>query len=89
VDTIIDVIVTPNASQDCILPFDQFPLHVRLKASPCEGKANNALVKILSRKLSIPQRNFSISSGKTSRKRRIKIIGIDQAPVEVRLRSNA
>ncbi|MDR0727476.1 MAG: DUF167 family protein [Puniceicoccales bacterium] len=84
-DAIIDVVVTPNASQGCIMPFLQFPLRVRLKSSPHEGRANNELIKILSRKLSVPQRNFDIIAGKTSRRKRIKIIGIDVKTVEARL----
>ncbi|MDR2340828.1 MAG: DUF167 domain-containing protein [Puniceicoccales bacterium] len=84
-DAIIDVVVTPNASQGRIMPFSQFPLRVRLKSSPREGRANNELIKILSRKLSVPQRNFDIIAGKTSRRKRIKITGIDVKTVEARL----
>jgi uncharacterized protein (TIGR00251 family) len=86
-DAVIDVVVTPNASQGCIMPFLQFPLRVRLKSSPREGKANIELVKILSRKLSIPQRNFDIIGGKTSRRKRIKISGIDVKNIEAQLRT--
>jgi uncharacterized protein (TIGR00251 family) len=86
-DAVIDVVVTPNASQGCIMPFSQFPLHVRLKSSPREGRANNELIKILSRKLSIPQRNFDIIAGKTSRQKRIKVFGVDAQTVEAQLRT--
>ncbi|MDR2677179.1 MAG: DUF167 domain-containing protein [Puniceicoccales bacterium] len=84
-DAVIDVVVAPNASQSCIMPFSQFPLRVRLKASPREGRANDELIKILSRKLSVPQRNFYIIAGKTSRRKKIKIAGIDVRSVETRL----
>ncbi|MDR1456693.1 MAG: DUF167 domain-containing protein [Puniceicoccales bacterium] len=86
-DAIIEVIVTPNASQSCIMPFTQFPLHVRLKASPQEGKANDELIKILSKKLSIPQRNFNIFAGKASRRKRIKIAGTNITNIEIQLRA--
>lgn len=44
-----------------------------LKSIPEKGKANNELIKILSKKLKIAQNEIKITSGITSHKKRLKI----------------
>jgi len=46
---------------------------IRLKAAPEKGKANEELIKFLSKHFSVPKENFSIISGKTDRIKLIKI----------------
>jgi uncharacterized protein (TIGR00251 family) len=82
----IEVIVTPNASKNIILPFAQLPLRVRLTSSPVNCKANNSLVKILAKTLSVPQSSIRIVRGKTSRKKCVEIMHLQQETVEERLR---
>ncbi len=48
-------------------------LKVRLTAPPVEGAANDALVKLVSTALGIPQRRIAIVSGQTSRTKVIEI----------------
>lgn len=49
------------------------PLKIKIKAPPEKGKANAELIKFLSLKLNLPQENFSIVSGQTSRIKLLKI----------------
>ena len=46
---------------------------IRLKSAPEKGKANEELIKFLSKHFNIPKENFSIIGGKTDRIKLIKI----------------
>lgn len=47
---------------------------IRLKSAPEKGKANEELIKFLSKHFNLPKENFSIISGKTDRIKLIKIV---------------
>ncbi len=67
----------PNASQtkaDGLYGEEgQKALRVRLHALPVDGKANEALVKWLSKELGIAQREITLVRGQTSRRKQLKI----------------
>ncbi len=46
-------------------------------APPEKGKANEELIKFLSKKLKISRSDIRIKSGETSREKRLEITGID------------
>lgn len=50
-------------------------LRVKVTAVPEEGKANEALIKLLSKVLHIPQSRISLSRGATSRIKQVEIDG--------------
>ena len=58
---------------------------IRLAAPPVEGAANEALVSFLSNVLDLPRRNITIVSGETSRDKRVRIEGIDEATARTRM----
>jgi uncharacterized protein (TIGR00251 family) len=58
---------------------------IRLAAPPVEGAANEALVAYLSDALGLPRRSVTIVSGKTSRDKRVRIEGLDEATARERL----
>jgi uncharacterized protein YggU (UPF0235/DUF167 family) len=70
--------VRANGKKNFLAPFTQFPLRVGLMAPPRENRANNALIKLLSSTLSIPQRFFTILQGKTCPLKRIRVEGINE-----------
>jgi uncharacterized protein len=49
---------------------------ITVSAPPLEGKANKAIICLISKSLQIPQSNISIVSGHKSTVKRIKILGI-------------
>ena len=67
----IEIKVIPNSKTEEIIEAD--PLIIRVKEPPTKGKANKAVVKLLSRYFSA---NVRIVSGATSR---TKIVEIDEA----------
>jgi len=58
---------------------------IRVAAPPVGGAANEVLVAFLSDVLGVPRRDITIASGGTSRDKRVKIDGLDEATVRQRL----
>ncbi|KAF1079050.1 DUF167 domain-containing protein [Methanogenium sp. MK-MG] len=50
-----------------------------IRAPPVEGKANKAIVKLVSSVLGIPKSSVTIVSGQTSSVKRVCITGMDKA----------
>jgi uncharacterized protein len=79
--------VTPRSSRDHIEVSDDGTWRVRLTAPPVEGKANEALVRLLARRLGVPQRDIRVVRGQTGRDKLVEVVGLDQSEVTRRLRS--
>jgi len=73
---VVNVKVTPRARQDRIDPPgpDQ-ALRVRVTAPADDGKANAAVIALLAKSWDLPRSAFSITTGATSRRKRIHIQG--------------
>lgn len=61
-------------------------LKARVSAPPEDGKANKALIALLSKSLKVPKSSISILSGETARK---KILRIDADPEDLKARLDA
>jgi len=68
-----DVKVIPGSGKKVWVLDKSGSLKCYLKSPAQQGKANEELIKNLSKQLSIPQHAISISSGAQSRKKRITI----------------
>ncbi len=68
--------VTPNSSSNHISLESDGKLAVRLTSHPVEGKANKDLVKLIAKKLGIPQSDVSIKRGEHSRDKVLVISGV-------------
>lgn len=71
--------VTPRASRDAIEGEHQGALKVRLTAPPIEGRANEALRRLLAARLNAPISAVRIVSGEKSRNKRVAVRGISRA----------
>lgn len=88
---LLAVRLTPNGGRDALdgveLAADGLAhLKARVTAVPEKGKANKALIVLLSKTLKIPKTAISIASGETARQ---KILRIDGDPEDLRLRIDA
>lgn len=85
----LPVRVIPRASRNEIVEIlsDQ-TVKIRLKAPPVEGKANEELIKFLSKVLDIPKSNFEIVAGKTGRDKLISILDADGKEVNRKILEN-
>lgn len=50
---------------------------IRLSAAPVDGKANEELIKLLSKILNVPKNNLEIIAGHTNKTKIVAIYGID------------
>lgn len=68
---ILMIKVVPNSSKNCIDSFQDGILKVRIQAQPEKGKANEELIRFLSKTFGIPKTAIKILSGETGRLKRI------------------
>jgi uncharacterized protein len=77
---IVTVRLTPRGGRDSIDGIAQLSdgrtvLKVRVAAAPTEGEANDALVRVLARRLRLPPRDVTLVAGATSRVKSLLIKG--------------
>ena len=72
----IEVCLKPNAKQCSVAIDDTGVLHVRVNAPPIDGRANTALIELLSETLDIPKSRLSIKRGAASKNKVIAIAGM-------------
>ncbi|MFN8008360.1 MAG: DUF167 domain-containing protein [Terriglobia bacterium] len=70
--------VSPGAARSEIQGVENESLKVRLAAPPVDGKANEELIRILSRALGIPKSNVSIRKGHSSRRKLLQVDGLSE-----------
>ena len=86
--------VAPGSSRDDVAIIDAEPdgrasLHVRVTRMAQQGKANEAVVKLLAKRWKIAPGRFAIIKGATSRQKVIDIAPADQALIDrIRLIEN-
>lgn len=84
----ISVRVSPRSSKNEISGImADGTVKIRLTAPPVEGKANKALIKLLSSVLDVAPSNIEIIAGQTSRDKLVTIIDLDAATLQERLLS--
>jgi uncharacterized protein len=77
--------LTPKAKKDEVGTVHDGRLKISVTSPPIDGRANEHLVKLLSKALKIPKRDIKIASGETSRDKALQLTGIDFAEVKKRL----
>jgi uncharacterized protein len=77
---ILSVHIIPGARKNEILSAREGEtVHIKIKAPPVEGKANDELVDYLHEILKVRKSQIEILSGQTSREKRVRILGISPA----------
>ena len=80
--------VLPRAKRNEIVELlSDGTLKVRLTAPPVGGKANQALIKFLSKLLGVAKSKIEIRSGATSRNKLISVKGIDAHEVREKIKA--
>ena len=77
--------LTPKGGRDAVAGWDRGPdgkafLRARVTAAPESGKANDALVRLIARKLRIGGSRVQIISGATSRMKIVEVHGLESLP---------
>jgi len=71
----LEVLVQPRASRTKILGEHDGRLKIQLASPPVDGEANEALVKMLSKRLGLPRSAVILCSGQTGRRKRLRLTG--------------
>ena len=74
--------VVPRASRSEIVGEHDGALKVRLAAPPVGGAANEELVRLLARTLSVSRGAIEILSGQTSKLKQVRVHGASRAKLE-------
>jgi hypothetical protein len=77
--------LTPRAARDEIAGWQGDELRVRLRAPPVDGRANEALLRLLATRLSVPPSSIELVSGTTARVKRLRVEGLSEAELRRRL----
>jgi len=72
----IEVRLKPNARQNSINIDDGSVMLVRVNAPPIEGRANTALIELLSETLDVPKSCLSTKRGAASKNKVIAVVGM-------------
>jgi uncharacterized protein (TIGR00251 family) len=77
--------LTPKGGRDAVAGWDRGPdgkvfLKARVSAAPEDGKANDALIRLIAKKLRVGSSRVQIISGATSRKKIIEVEGLAALP---------
>ncbi len=74
--TLLKVYLQPKASKNEIVGPYRDGMKIRVTAPAIEGKANEALIQLLSKTLEIPKTSIQIIKGQHSREKTLTISGI-------------
>ena len=75
---IVSVKVQPNASKDRVVGEHADQIKIAVTVAPEKGKANKAVIKILSKSLGVKSSDIQIVSGETSRDKKVFIKNITE-----------
>ncbi len=82
---LLQVKVTPNASKNQIVGWKEGVLQVKITATPEKGKANEAVIELLSKALGIAKSSIRLVSGATSRLKRMEIVGLSELQIKEKI----
>jgi uncharacterized protein (TIGR00251 family) len=85
VSTRLRVRVSPGARASSLVGRHGDGWKIRVAAAPEDGKANEAVLRLLAERLALPRQSVAIVSGPTSRDKVVSLTGIDAAETERRL----
>ncbi len=83
--TYLKVRVTPGAREDAVAGWLGDVLRVRVTAAPERGRANDAVCRLLARRLGVPPPAVTVTRGLTSRDKLVTIAGLSEDDVRRRL----
>jgi uncharacterized protein (TIGR00251 family) len=75
----VDIAVKPRSSREGIGPIQGDRLCVAVNAPPVDGKANEAVVRVLAQTFKVARSAVAIVRGETGRKKTVRIIGTTAA----------
>lgn len=84
---VLRVHVQPGAGREAIVGTYGDALKVRVAAPPVSGRANEALLRLLSTELGVDPGVLEITAGATARVKRVRLKGVEPADLDKKLRA--
>jgi uncharacterized protein (TIGR00251 family) len=81
----IDVRLTPRGGRDRVDGWEGDILRVRVAAPPAEGRANDAMIRLLAKALGLPPSRLTLVAGGQSRTKVVEIAGLALDEVRARI----
>ena len=81
----IDVRLTPRGGRDRIDGWDGDVLRVRVAAPPAEGRANEAMMRLVAKALGVPPSRVTLVAGAQSRTKVVEVDGLTAAEIRSRI----
>ena len=78
----LPVLVQPRASRDEIVGIQDGRLKIKLTAPPIGGRANEALIALLAKRLKVAPSAIKIASGHKSRRKELVVEGVGPEEME-------
>jgi uncharacterized protein (TIGR00251 family) len=82
---LLKLLVQPRASKNELAGLHNDALKLRLTTPPVEGRANQAVIAFLAKRLHLPKSALTIKSGQQSREKQVAISGCPEAQARVLL----
>lgn len=83
--TLLRVRVTPRAARAAITGWRDDVLQARVTAPPVQGRANEALIRLLATALAVAPSRLQVVAGAASREKTVRVDGLSDAEVRARL----
>jgi uncharacterized protein len=77
-ETVLTIRVVPGSSTNKVVASEGGVLRVKLAAPAVEGRANQALIAFLAKRLGVPKGKVTIVSGPFSRVKRVRVEGVSE-----------
>jgi uncharacterized protein (TIGR00251 family) len=84
-DLVLECQIQPRAREDAFTGVGEDTVKIRITAAPVDGKANQHLIKFLSRQFRTPPSNIRIEKGQSGRRKRVRISAVRRLPPELNL----
>ena len=81
-----DIVVAPRASRERIGPVLGEAIKIAVTAAPVEGKANEAVVALLARKLGVRKEDVRLVRGDRGKRKSVHVTGASRAALLALLR---
>jgi uncharacterized protein (TIGR00251 family) len=82
---VIRVRVRPRASRDEIVGWREDTLRLRVSAPPLNGRANDAVVELISRTAGVARSAVSVVAGERGRDKLVRVTGLTPEALRARL----
>ncbi len=82
----LELRVTPGAGSDTVGPYEAGALRVRVTRPPADGEANRAVLRLVAKAIGVPPTRLVLVAGERSRRKRLRVDGLDDDELERRLR---